>query len=99
MIRAVGNKRLFLTDAEFSVYNKIADNVGKESFNETFDSNKNGIILSVISAFDSDPIVTQFLFNIMINQRTRELSKALGVIDSLAKRVEKLESKINSENL
>jgi len=41
MIRAVGNKRLFLTDAEFSVYNKIADNVGKESFNETFDSNKN----------------------------------------------------------
>lgn len=97
MIRAVGNKRLFLTNSEFDVYNKIMESTGQGSFNETFDSDNNGTILSVFSSEDSDRMVIQFLFNIMINQRTRELSKAYSVVSELEKRIKVLENIVLGE--
>lgn len=94
MIRAIGNKRLFLTNPEFDVYNKIVENAGPGSFNETFDSDNNGIILSVFSSSDTEPMVIQFLFNIMINQRTRELAFANRTISDLELRIRNLEEKV-----
>lgn len=94
MIRAIGNKRLFLTNPEFDVYNKIVENTGPGSFNETFDSDNNGIILSVFSSSDTEQMVIQFLFNIMINQRTRELAFANRTISDLELRIKNLEEKV-----
>lgn len=97
MIRAVGNKRLFLTNSEFDVYNKIVERISHASFNETFDSDNNGIILSVFSSEDSDRMVIQFLFNIMINQRARELSRAYDMVSKLENRVKRLEDIIEGD--
>jgi hypothetical protein len=91
MIRAVGNKRLFLTNSEFDVYNKIAENLGKQSFNETFDSDNNGTILSVLSSSSTDDMVTQFLFNIMINQRVRAMDMVIKKINNIESRLLKIE--------
>lgn len=97
MIRAVGNKRLFLTNSEFAVYNKIVQDIDKSEFNETFDSDKNGTILSVLSGADTDSMVTQFLFNIMINQRVRLMDKMMSRFSEIEKRLSFCESKIGDK--
>jgi hypothetical protein len=94
MIRAVGNKRLFLTNYEFDVYNKIIENIDKSEFNETFDSDNNGTILSVLSSSKTDDMVTQFLFNIMINQRVRSMDKIISKVQNIEKRLNSVESKL-----
>ena len=94
MIRAVGNKRLFLTNSEFAVYNKIIENIDKSEFNETFDSDNNGTIMSVLSSSKTDDMVTQFLFNIMINQRVRMMDKIASRIQSIEKRLLACEKKL-----
>lgn len=94
MIRAVGNKRLFLTNSEFAVYNKIIENIDKSEFNETFDSDNNGTIMSVLSSSKTDDMITQFLFNIMINQRVRMMDKVVSKIQSIEKRLSICEKKL-----
>lgn len=94
MIRAVGNKRLFLLKSEFDVYNNIAEEIGKESFIDTFDSDNNGTLLAVFSAKKTDSMVIQFLYNIMINQRVRSMDKKLIGFQA---RIEKIEKSMEKE--
>jgi len=89
MVRAVGNKRLFLLKSEFDVYNNIAEEIGKESFIDTFDSDSNGTLLAVFSAKNTDSMVIQFLYNIMINQRVRFMDKKLLSLQSRIIKIEK----------
>lgn len=91
MIRAVGNKRLELTDVEYDAYLKITESVDKSDFNGTFESDNNGMILCVIGNPATDPVVTHYLFNIMHNQRIRD---QYAIFKSLESRIKKLESKI-----
>ena len=91
MIRAVGNKRLSLTDVEHDAYLKIIESVDKSDFNGAFESDNNGMILCVLGKPSIDPIITHYLFNIMHNQRIRDHYK---IFKSLESRINKLENEI-----
>lgn len=91
MIRAVGNKRLNLTDIEYGAYLKIIESVDKSDFNGTFESDNNGMILCVMGNPGTDSAITHYLFNIMHNQRLRE---QYAIFKSLESRIKILESKI-----
>ena len=47
MIRAVGNKRLELSDSEYKYYRSLKEQFGDTEFIGLFKTNKNGIITSV----------------------------------------------------
>ena len=99
MIRAVGNKRLDLSEEEFSYYKKLIEHVDQSEFNGIFESNKNGIILNVMPdpARQSSLVVYFFLMNVSFNQRLRKLDEFLSYkdkIDILIEKVNKIENKI-----
>ena len=71
MIRAVGNKRLMLSNEEFDNYTRLIEIIDKNEFVGTFNTDKNGYITSIVI----DPknrvsmAVIMFLNQVMINQR------------------------------
>jgi len=75
MIRAIGNKRLDLSNDEFSAYKKIVEIVDPTEFSGVFETDLNGEIQYVIPPINKNVsmIVVFFLFNIMINQRLRKI--------------------------
>jgi len=91
MIRAIGNKRVSLSHEEFAAYNEIIKTVDKTEFNGIFTSDKNGFITAVLPPSNEkiSMVVVYFLFNIMLNQRVRNM-------DVLIKRLDKLEKEITS---
>ncbi len=93
MIRAVANKRLDLTDAEYEVYEKISDMVGKSEFYDLFDTDKNGKIISVFPPIDKQVsmVVIYYLFNVMINQRVRLFDSLINSVENIDKRLKHLE--------
>mgnify|MGYP001221850059 CR=1 FL=1 len=104
MIRAVGNKRLDLSDSEFEYYNELISHVDKSEFNGIFSTDQNGIILNVMPSPDknSSLIVYFFLLNVSFNQRLRKLDSIIGnkyqnQIDELKLKVFNLENKINED--
>ena len=95
MIRAVSNKRLHLTDDEYTVYNKIISTVDKHEFDNIFITDNNGYITAVFPPIDKQisMIVVYFLFNIMINQKVRMFDSLIDQVKILEKKVEQLEGK------
>ena len=104
MIRAVGNKRLELSDSEFYYYNSLVSQFGTKDFVGLFDTDKNGILTSITPPTDS-PIhigVVYFVLNVMMNQRVRMLDEELKKVnekiaskesvDILMARVERIEA-------
>tara|TARA_R100000152_G_C6750071_1_gene173697 strand:+ start:431 stop:721 length:291 start_codon:yes stop_codon:yes gene_type:complete len=93
VIRAVANKRLDLTDAEYEVYEKISDMVGKAEFYDLFDTDKNGKIISVFPPIDKQVsmVVIYYLFNVMINQRVRLFDSLINSVENIDKRLKHLE--------
>ena len=89
MIRAVGNKRLDLSDQEFKYYNDLISHVDKTEFNSIFETDKNGKILFIMPNPErsSSLITFFFLMNVMFNQRIRGL-------ETLSNRVSLLENKL-----
>jgi hypothetical protein len=75
MIRAIGTKRLDLSEDEFAAYNKIIEVVDPTEFNGVFKTDLNGEIQYVIPPINKNVsmIVVFFLFNVMINQRLRKI--------------------------
>ena len=65
MIRAVGNKRLNLTDEEFRAYNKIIETVDKTEFNEIFSSDVNGNITAVLPPINEKVSMVVVYFYLM----------------------------------
>lgn len=92
MIRAVGNKRLSLSDNEFAYYCSLKDKFGEAGFVGLFYTDKNGIITSVSPPLNNtvNVGVVYFVLNIMMNQRVR-------LLDEKINKVMKFEEKVAAE--
>tara|TARA_Y100000310_G_C20244577_1_gene606207 strand:+ start:217 stop:561 length:345 start_codon:yes stop_codon:yes gene_type:complete len=91
LIRAVGNKRLDLSSSEYEYYCTLKDQFGESEFVGLFQTDKNGIIISVNPPINKNISfgVLFFLLNIMMNQRVR-------VLDSKINKVTDLEIKVDN---
>jgi hypothetical protein len=109
LIRAVGNKRLELSDSEFEYYCSLKEQFGGSEFIGLFKTDKNGIITFVNPPVNKNvPLgVIFFLLNVMMNQRIRVLDKKINKVldleikvdnffqvNNIVERIEKLEQKI-----
>lgn len=101
MIRAVANKPLDLTDDEFQYYLQIIEAYGPNIFQETFisdeepNSPQHGLITMVTPPFSGTlPMgVVFFLFNVMLNQRARQVDRSIVSLNDLIKKAEDLNGK------
>jgi len=105
VIRAVGNKRLDLNDAEYDYYLEIKKAVGDADFLGLFDTDKNGLITGIMPPVDKgiNVMVIYFVLNVMINQRIRILESSIkkvesfvdqiGALPNIIERLERLERK------
>ena len=91
MIRAVGNKRLELSDGEFKYLCKLRERFGEGEFVGLFETDKNGMILSVNPPVDKKTSlgVIYFLLNVMMNQRIRVLDAKINKVTDLEIKVDK----------
>lgn len=98
MIRAVGNKRLDLSNSEFSYYKSLREAFGEAGFRGLFSTDKNGIITSVTPPVDGrvEMGIIFFILNVMINQRLRMLD---GKINNLANFEEKIDGEGSVSNI
>lgn len=104
MIRAVGNKRLDLSDDEFEYYKSLIEHIDKKEFNGIFQTDENGIITNVMPSPEKQTSLVAyfFLMNVSFNQRLRKLDSFIenkefryqSEIKSLEKRLAILENKI-----
>ena len=91
MIRAIDNKPLDLSDAEYEYYGQIVDAFGAMTFQHTFEVDENEsspyygfITLVKPSMSQSLPVgAVFFLFNVQLNQRIRKLEAALTKLESM----------------
>ena len=95
MIRAVGNRRLFLTEDEFSVYKEIISVVDKNEFNNVFVTDENGFINAVFPPIQKNVsmIVIYYLFNVMLNQRIRSIDNIVSDVKELKVKIKEIEKK------
>lgn len=95
MIRAIANKRMFLTDEEYAVYDEIIKTVDKTEFNDMFITDNNGLITAVFPPIDKQVsmVVVYFLFNVMINQRVRGFDSVINTVLNNKKRLDNMEKK------
>jgi hypothetical protein len=82
LIRAVGNKRLDLSDSEYKYYCTLKEQFGESDFVGLFETDKNGIITSVNPPMNKNISfgVLFFLLNIMMNQRVRVLDGKINKV-------------------
>jgi len=80
VIRAVGNKRLSLSNSEYSYYLSLRDKFGDAGFVGLFSTDKNGIIKSITPPLDNTVHVgvVYFILNIMMSQRVRMLDSKIA---------------------
>ena len=80
MIRAVGNKKLDLSDSEYKYMLELERAYGKESFNGCFSVDTKGFVSFVSPPLDRVvPMpVLFFLLNLSFNQRLRILDKYIS---------------------
>jgi hypothetical protein len=109
MIRAVGNKRLDLSDSEFGYYNALVEQFGPKGFVGLFSTDKNGILISITPPIDNVVHigVVYFILNVMMNQRIRMLDGELKKVsekivsresvDNIVERVERIEAVVFGE--
>ena len=110
MIRAVGNKRLDLTDSEYEYFKIIKDSIGDGDFKKLFSTDKNGLITAVSPPLDR-PInvaVIYFTLNVMVNQRLRAIEGRVenfikkmdeeSGVNILLERVEAIEARLDGKN-
>lgn len=92
MIRAVGNKRLDLSDSEFQYFRSLKDQFGEVDFIGLFKTDKNGIIIAVNPPTNKGiPFgIIFFMLNVMMNQRVRILDEKINKITDLETKVDTL---------
>ena len=93
MIRAVGNKRLYLNDEEYKYYKEIITVIDKAEFSSIFETDNNGDIISVCPN-PSKPvslISIFFLMNVMFNQKLRSINFLIDKVNNLENRINNLE--------
>tara|TARA_B100000287_G_C20550746_1_gene748400 strand:- start:202 stop:492 length:291 start_codon:yes stop_codon:yes gene_type:complete len=95
MIRAIGNKRLYLTDNEFKYYQEIITVIDKTEFSSIFETDNNGNITSVCPNPQKPVSLISifFLMNVMFNQKLRSINFLIDKVNSLEKRIDNIEVK------
>ena len=93
MIRAVGNKRLDLSDKEYEYFISIKDTIGEDDFRGLFDSDKDGRIVAITPPINRkiSMICIFFLLNVVMNQKFRDIDDGISAIKDLEKRIAALE--------
>ena len=109
MIRAVGNKRLDLNDAEYRYYLQIREAVGERDFVGLFETDKNGLITGIMPQVGQriNIMVIYFILNVMVNQRVRILEGSIkkvenfidqiGAAPNILERLERLEKRLEKQ--
>ncbi len=97
MIRAIANKRLDLSNDEFEYYKILLEKYGADSFRSLFDTDQNGIIISVSPPLDGQtPMAVMFyMLNVMFTQRMRLLDLKISKFDELEKKVDQVAGMAN----
>lgn len=104
MIKAVGNKRLNLTEEEFRNYESLISFIDKSEFVGLFETDNNGFItsISIDTAHNISMGTIMFLNQVMFNQRFRifleEINKNREKINELSKKIAIIESNQSKEN-
>ena len=97
MIRAIGNKPLYLADHEFSYANDLRLEFGDDVFNGIFESDNDGMVLFISpSPSKNTPMaVVFFMLNVMMNQKLMSIDSFSEKINEIAKRVDIIEEAIS----
>lgn len=105
MIRIIDNKRIFLTNSEYEMYQKICRSYdrpnfkGEELFREHFETNREGIITFVFPPTKryTSLEVYCFLLSIMVNQHLRLVHEQTNALVKEAKEeIQKLKLEFDS---
>ena len=101
MIRAVGNKRLDLSEQEYEYFTSIKDTIGEDDFRGLFKSDNDGSIVAITPPLNKkvNMVCLFFLLNVTMNQRLRGIDSGISAIKDLEKRIKVLEETINNDNL
>lgn len=97
MIKAIANKRIDLSADEYTYYKLLSDKYGIDSFKSLFETDQNGIVISVSPPLDGQTpmAVIFYMLNVMFTQRMRLLDSKLAKFDNLEKRVDQLCAVVN----
>lgn len=89
MIRAVGNKRLDLSESEYSYFLSLKEAVGANHFVGLFETDKNGLITAVMPPVNKgiNIMVIYFVLNIMLNQRIRLLEGSMKKVEDFVDQI------------
>ena len=100
MIRAVANKRLFLSEEEYEYFVSIKNTLGEDDFRGLFESDIDGYIVAITPPLDRkvSMICVFFLLNIVMNQKLRAVGDGVVRIKEVEERVRKLEEDIANDN-
>ena len=96
MIKAIGNKKINVSNEEYSYFLSLKDVFGESSFAGLFETNDDGDITLIKPGLDNPTsmAVIFFLLNVMLNQRLRKLDKKIKKIDNLESKIKYLEEEI-----
>ena len=97
MIRAVANKRLELSDDEYSYFLSLKETFGESELKGVFSTDKNGIITSVSPPIDKQISLGMlfFLLNVMMNQKLRQFGSGLIDLKKNQQKVADINSAVN----
>lgn len=92
MIKAIANKRIDLSPEEFNYYKLLSDKYGTDSFKTLFETDHNGIVISVSPPLDGQTpmAIIFYMLNVMFTQRMRLLDAKISKFEAIEKKVDQL---------
>lgn len=92
MIKAIANKRIDISNEEFEYYKLLSNKYGSDVFRSLFETDKNGIVISVSPPLDGQTPMAAifFMLNVMFTQRMRLLDAKIKKIEALEEKVDKI---------
>ena len=101
MIRALANKKIELNNDEFEYLKEVKKTVGESEFLGLFSTDDNGIIQSITPSNSKQTSIVAifFLLNVMMNQRLRRLDDKMSTIDSMEKRLSRIEASLGKKEM
>ena len=92
MIKAIANKRINLSAEEYNYYKLLSDKYGEDCFRALFETDHNGVVISVSPPLDGQTpmAIIFYMLNIMFTQRMRLLDSRMAKFEDLEKKVDHL---------
>jgi hypothetical protein len=92
LIKAIANKRIDISNEEFEYYKLLSNKYGSDVFRSLFETDKNGIVISVSPPLDGQTPMAAifFMLNVMFTQRMRLLDAKIKKIEALEEKVDKI---------